>query len=445
MVKIIFNLNINTSLKVEHLEDLPKLKIFLEVNELNKPNFSKLARELGVDRRTVKKHYEGFQPKKIRNKKSKIDDYYKIISKLLSNKSPCEFTYKNHLYRFLKREYGVNFSRSNFNYYILKHEEFANYFKPKGNNKAIKTETAFGKQAQFDWKEKVNFEFKNGEKIIINIASLVLSASRFKIWRIYLSVDQSSILDFLTRTFELIGGVPREILIDNATTMMTDARTLKNKGKVHNKFQQFSKDFGFKVKPCIAGRPQTKGKVENPMRIIEEIKNYNGILESYEELYEKMKIINDEANMRVCQAINLPPIFVFKKEKEHLQSLPNERICSYYKTKTKKFSVNLNSLFKYQHIFYSVPSEYIGKKVSVHVTEKNLYVYYNKNLITVHKISDKKVNYRPNHHLDMVNNTFTKKEKIEDYTLMHFRELEKFNEQVSAVIRESQKTEIEPI
>jgi len=439
VVKIIFNLNINTNLVIECLEDLPKLKIFLEVNKLGKPNFSKLARALGVDRRTAKKYYEGFRPKTTRNKGSKIDEYYEVINQLLCEDSPQKFAYKSHLYRFLKREYDVKFSRSNLNYYILKHEKFANYFKPKGNNKAIKTETEFGKQAQFDWKEKLKFQFRSGEIIIINIASLVLSASRFKIWRIYLSVDQNCILDFLTRSFELIGGVPKEIIIDNATTMMTEARTYKTSGKIHSKFEQFSNDFGFKVKPCIAGRPQTKAKVENPMRIIEEIMNYNGVLDSYEELYEKMTKINDEANLRVCQAINLPPTFVFKKEKEHLQPLPNRRICSYYKTKTTKINVNLNSLFKYQNKSYSVPSEYIGKKVSIHATEKNLYVYYNKELITVHEISNDLLNYNQPHHIDMVNNTFLKKENVEDYAKMHFKELEKFNEQISKVIRESEK------
>jgi len=36
-------------------------------------------------------------------------------------------------------------------------------------------------------------------------------------------------------------------------------------------------------------------------------------------------------------------------------------------------------------------------------------------------------------------NTFLKKENVEDYAKMHFKELEKFNEQISKVIRESEK------
>ena len=54
-------------------------------------------------------------------------------------------------------------------------------------------------------------------------------------------------------------------------------------GKVNNKFQQFADDYGFKVQPCIAGHPHTKAKVEAPMKILDEIRAYNGKL-NYREL-----------------------------------------------------------------------------------------------------------------------------------------------------------------
>ena len=44
----------NLKFKINSLEDLPMLKLIMESNNL-KPNYSKIARELGIDRRTVKK------------------------------------------------------------------------------------------------------------------------------------------------------------------------------------------------------------------------------------------------------------------------------------------------------------------------------------------------------------------------------------------------------
>ncbi len=433
---MILKININTEIEIKSVKDLGKLKILVEVNNLGKPNFSELGRKLGIDRRTVKKYYEGNVQKERKQKKSKIDDYYDIITSLLSVENKQIFYYKSHLYRYLVREHGLECSRSNFNYFILKNGKFAEYFKPKSKKDAIKSETPFGKQAQFDWKEKLKFSFKDGSEMILNVGSLVLSASRFKVWTIYPSTSQNHLFDFLANAFEMIGGVPKEILIDNASTMMDKARTEGSQGKINNKFKQLADDFGFKVVPCVRARPNTKAKVENPMRIIDEIMNYNGIVENLEELHKKMSIITNEANSRICQATGLPPILVFNKEKEHLLPLPHDKVCSFYKNITASVKVNTNALFKYKQNMYSVPPELIGKTIIIEVTEDNLYVYYNKSLVTIHNISKKKVNYHNDHHVDLLGITFKgqDEETVSEYANKHFKELEKFNEQLSEVM-----------
>lgn len=433
-MKLILNININTEIEINSVKDLNKLKIIVEVNNLEKPNFNELARQLGVDRRTAKKYYEGNTEKERKDKKSKIDDYHDIISSLLSAENKQIFYYKSHLYRYLVREHGLECSRSNFNYYILKHDKFAEYFKPKSKRDSIKSETPFGKQAQFDWKEKLKFSFRDNTEILLNVGSLVLSASRFKVWTIYPSTSQNHLFDFLSNAFETLGGVPQEILIDNASTMMDKARTECSVGKINPKFKQLADDFGFKVVPCVRARPNTKAKVENPMRIIDEIMNYNGILNNLAELHEKMSIITNEANSRVCQATGLPPILVFGKEKEHLSPLPHDKICSFYKNVTMQVKVNTNSLFKYKQNMYSVPPDLIGKNITIQVTENNLHVYYNKKLITIHSISEKKINYHNDHHLKMLELTFKSQEDVSEYANKHLKELEKFNEQLSEVI-----------
>lgn len=434
-MNMILKMNINTEIEIKSVKDLGKLKILVEVNNLEKPNFSELARTLRVDRRTVKKYYEGNVKKERQQKKSKIDDYYDIINSLLSADNKQVFYYKSHLYRYLVREHGLECSRSNFNYFILNNKSFAEYFKPKSKKDAIKSETPFGKQAQFDWKEKLKFSFKNGDEMILNVGSLILSASRFKVWTIYPSTSQNHLFDFLANALETIGGVPQEILIDNASTMMDQARTERSEGKINNKFKQLADDFGFKIVPCIRARPNTKAKVENPMRIIDEIMNYNGIVENLEELHNKMSIITNEANSRICQATGLPPILVFNKEKEHLLPLPHDKVCSFYKNITTSVKVNTNALFKYKQNMYSVPPELIGKTIVIEVTEGNLYVYYNKNLVTIHNISKKKVNYHNDHHVDLLGITFKGQDKgtVSEYANKHFKELEKFNEQLSEI------------
>ena len=111
-----------------------------------KPNFSELAREYDLDRRTVKKYYEGYEGKsKTRNKSSRLDQYYiEIKEKLAINGVTI-----NGVYQYFKDKYGDIGTYSNFNKYVkLKN------LKPK---KAIRGHARFetppGKQAQVDWKE----------------------------------------------------------------------------------------------------------------------------------------------------------------------------------------------------------------------------------------------------------------------------------------------------
>ena len=141
-----------------------------------------------------------------------------------------------------------------------------------------------GKQAQLDWKESIPFILSSGETIEVNIFVLLLSYSRFRVYRVSLSKTQDILFSFLDDAFETLGGVPDEIVTDNMKTVMDEARTEYYVGKVNNKFQQFADDYGFKVQPCIAGHQHTKAKVEAPMKILDEIRAYNGKL-NYIELH----------------------------------------------------------------------------------------------------------------------------------------------------------------
>ena len=58
VINMIYMININTEIFLRSVQDLNKLKLLVEVNNWDRPNFSAIARELGVDRRTVKKYYE---------------------------------------------------------------------------------------------------------------------------------------------------------------------------------------------------------------------------------------------------------------------------------------------------------------------------------------------------------------------------------------------------
>ena len=76
---------------------------------------------------------------------------------------------------------------------------------------------------------------------------------------------------------------------------------------------------------------------------------------------------------------------------------------------------------------YSVPPEYIGKQVKLQVYDNYLHLYYNTNLIAMHEISLKKLNYLESHYIQICKLTLN-----ENYIDIH--ELSKKNlEQIGKI------------
>ncbi|EIA21412.1 IS21 family transposase [Listeria fleischmannii] len=420
-------LNINTTMEIKSLSDLPRLQLLME-NLNMKINKSQLARELQTDRRTIDKYLNGFVPKTTRQKKSKIDPYYPIICQLLSTETKQVFYYKRILWQYLKDQHGLSCSVSNFRSYIQNHPELNAYFKQQKrlpSSKGIpRFETPPGKQAQLDWKEDLTYITKEGESLTIHVAVLLLGHSRFRIYYLSLSRSQEALFHFLTTSFETLGGVPQELVTDNMKTVMDEARTAQFPGKINAKFQQFSHDFGFTVKPCIARRPQTKGKIESPMKFLDEIYAYQQKL-SFSELKEYLQALCQRINHSLHQGTGKIPILVYQKEKEYLQPLPSVQIRDHYRLVYKLVKVNASAMISYKGNFYSVPLQYRSQTVGYQVLSNNIYIYKEHQLIACHRVTHAKLNYDEQHYIENLQHVFP--EGI-DVTSLAKRNLEQIGE-----------------
>ena len=89
-----------------------------------KPNFSELARIYGMDRRTVKKYYEGYEGKsKNKNKHSKLNKYYGEIKSKLAIKGVIV----KGVYEYLKSKDETIGTYSKFNTHIKKIRKFSKF------------------------------------------------------------------------------------------------------------------------------------------------------------------------------------------------------------------------------------------------------------------------------------------------------------------------------
>ena len=79
---------------------------------------------------------------------------------------------------------------------------------------------------------------------------------------------------------------------------------------------------------------------------------------------------------RICDETGIPPILLFQKEKEYLQSLPSEKVLESYLSHDRQTTVRTDSMVTYLKNKYSVPTDYVGKPVRLKVSNESLHFLY---------------------------------------------------------------------
>ena len=390
------------------------------MNELGiKPNYAELGRKYKCDPRTVKKYNNGYEGKpKTRKRTSKLDKYKEEIKEKVNY---IGSTIKG-VYEYMKeKNYDVG-SYSNFKKYVKK-EQLIN--KNMKNDPHPRYETPFGKQLQFDWKESITMTNKNGEIFEFNIFSAVLSASRFHSFEYSKNKTREDVERCLVKTFKKLQGLPEEILTDNMSSIVNH-----DTKRFTSDFINFCKDIGVKPKHCKVKKCMTKGKVESQNRFMSWLIPYNYEFETEEDLIKIINNINKKINQEVNDTTKCTPIFLYSKEKEYLNPLPNKELLERYENDIKSFKVPNTFLVTYKGNGYSVPPQYINKVVKLTELNNKLYIYYNENLISCHDISNNKINYKKEHYEEGISHWINKQSNLNIYEVVenNLKELEKLNE-----------------
>lgn len=370
-----------------------------------KPNYSALGREYGMDRRTAKKKYLGIENKNNHVKSSKLDKHIDLIKEKL--KIPGVNMKSIYMFIIMNLDNNIG-SYSNFRKYINKNKELLII---KNEHPHVLFETDYGKQLQFDWKGPIHLHTKDGTLIEFYIFSTTLCASRFHTFIYSKFMVLESVEKSLIETFEIIGGVPSECLTDNMSSIINYSQHDFTK-----EFKAFSKDMGFIPRHCKVGHPETKGKDESCNRFMTWLYPYDYEFNNEEELIEIIKRLTIEINKEVNQTTNMPPVILFQTEKEYLQPLPKQIIIDKYIDTLIPVKVQNTMLIHYKGCKYSVPKKYINQTVKVKEIDNKLFIYYNRELIATHEITNQKINYREEDYVEGLSSTIYNQEqkKIEE-------------------------------
>ena len=393
------------------------LSIQLRILGLNgiKPNFSELARMYGLDRRTVKKYYDGYEGKPAHhNKSSKLDKHLELIKQKLSLKGVNVRAVYGYILDEVDPDIGTY---SNFNKYVKAKE-----LKPKKTQKGHpRYETDMGVQAQVDWKEDVTLHNRYGEPFTFQVFDYKLGYSRYPVFTYKLYKTRQDVFDCLIASFKATGGVPREILFDNMSSVVNRDG---NRVNISNEMRAFAKDMGFKIKLCKPRHAFTKGKVEALNKFLAWLIPYEDEFETEEELIAILSKINKKVCERICDETGVPPILLFQKEKEYLQSLPSEKVLESYLTHDRQTTVRKDSMVTYMKNKYSVPADYIGKPVRLKVFNESLQIYYSTDLIATHSLSDKRLNYKKEHYTQLLSGYIKNDDDIAALAEVNLRQMD---------------------
>lgn len=384
------------------------------------PNFSELGREFGKDRHTIKRMFENKKEVIERKAKpSKYEAFLKDIEELLSNPSVS----LKAAFWYLKNEKEIPGTYNGFKSFILR--------KKVRENLAISTphplyETDPGDMVQNDWVENIKLSTIDGEIIDFNLYSACLCYSRFHYFEY---TEFKTEVDYKRCTMHFlkeIGGLPKRILTDNMSAIVRVSNGEKTK---HQSIVQFEKDIGVPIQLCKVRTPETKGKDETSNKFAKWLYAYDGKIKNKEHLFKIIKKLNIDINKQVNTATNMPPVLLFKKEKEYLRPLPNSDLLNSYEDEAYICKVPSTFVVNYKGAKYSVPSYLINKTVIIKERGTRIYVYHHDDLVAEHDIAQPKtINYQEDHYKNGLIGKFKDSNDIEIMTKQNLARFKDFGE-----------------
>jgi transposase len=252
----------------------------------------------------------------------------------------------------------------------------------------VRFETGPGRQLQIDFGERL-IEI-GGAKVKVYLFVATLGYSRRCHVRAYRNERQESWLDGLESAFLSFGGVPEEVLMDNARALVT-SHDIETRTVIFNeKLKAFARHWGFRPKACAPYRARTKGKIERGVGYVKRNAIAGRSFASWAALEAHLAQWEREiANERVHGTTGDTPAERFADaEKAALKPLadrPPFRTC-----RTLVRRVKNDCVVEVDGNAYSVPWQLIGETVEVTVAAGQVRVRHGSREVAVHALAEGK-------------------------------------------------------
>ena len=212
----------------------------------------------------------------------------------------------------------------------------------------------------------------------------VMSYSQYAYVEAFLDMKQKSWITAHVHMYEFFGGVARILVPDNCKTAVVHNGGWKDQ-QINETYREMAEHYGTAIIPARIRTPKDKPNAEGTVGnistwITAALRNeqFFSLAELNRAIREKL----EQFNQKLFQKKEGSRLSLFlEDEKPLLAPLPASRFeLSDWKTATVQFNYHISV----DGMLYSVPYEYIKKKVDVKVTDTTIEIFYNHNRIASH-------------------------------------------------------------
>ena len=339
----------------------------------------RIAKELGIGRNTVRRYLRAgnwipYQKPKKSKKLEGLEDW--LRNTFRQHKGNAAVVHQE-----LIRQHGLYLDKSTVRRAV---HPFRKQLQIE-SQATVRFETPPGKQLQIDFGTmtvKIGGMFQR-----IHFFASVLGYSRRQYIKAFRHERQTAWFQGIEGAFHHFGGIPKEVLLDNAKALVSKHNPLSREVVFNERFHAFANYWGFTPKACAPYRAQTKGKDENTVKYLKRNAIAGHEFSCFEELEAHLSWwMREVSDTRFHGTTHEKPLIRFEREeKQALKPLSGKP--PFHQIREVQRIVQTDACIELDSNFYSVPWNLIKEPVTVQLFDTEIRIFHHSEQIATHSIS----------------------------------------------------------
>lgn len=370
--------------------------------------FAEIARNEGLDRKTVRKYVSEFAAAaldQIPNGDGRFIEGMDRVALGNARPHPSSSAYEPYLNEILgliqheteplkpktawgvvRGRHGLTASYSAFKRFVAKQ-----HLVRSKRHTGIRIETPAGDEVQVDYGQVGTMTGPDGKRHVVYAFVAVLSYSRMMFIQFTFRQTTSSFVQSHVLLFSYLGGVPRRVVIDNLKSGILKADFWDP--ELNHAYRELAEHYNTFIDPARVRTPQDKGKVERQVPVARELFRMLRNLHPHASVEDLSSLalahLGEVHAERKHGTTQIAPRVLFEKEKPQLKPLPED---IFEIPLWKKAKVSADRFFQFEGRFYALPN-YVGKEVWLRKCGKILKISHNGHFVRHYAITGRRFNF----------------------------------------------------